>query len=247
MSASSLELVMLESSTSSIQESSSLGGDYFARQIIFNSEKKQSEITGFYKAVLRNLKTLFSGFYIQDSQDVLKNIKCVHGLSERAIAKQLASNSLVLPLVSVKYSATETKDSQRRFNATYTTETKWDDKTQRAIRIISLVPKPITIEYTLSVWTTYLEQLDQITEQIQRMFNPFIEVNLPYTKYGIISLSDAIDDIEEEVADQADRTLIRNFTIIVETHIPSPKYIMTNTGAIEYYNVEGQIYDAPAG
>lgn len=242
---SAVQTNIIESTISALPTSSSIGADFFVRQLIFEAANKQSNITGFYKALLRNLKNLFGNFYIQDSQNELKLIKCVHGLSERAIAKQLQSNSLVLPLISILQNSSSTESYQQRFNPNYSTETIWDDKKQRAIRVVSLAPKPISVEYKLSVWTSYAEHLDQIAEQIQRLFNPFIEVNLPFTKYGIILLDQDFNDIEEEVTDQKDRLLVRSYTITVETHLPSPKYLLTNTGLIEYYNVEGAILNEP--
>lgn len=243
MTLSSLNPLIIESTITSLPTSSTLGADYYVRQLIFNASNKQSGITNFYKSVLRNLKSLFGSFYIKDSQEELKLVKCIHGLSERAIAKQLQANSLVLPLISISQEGSNTEDSQRHFSPTYSTETMWDDKKQRAVRIVSLVPKPISVEYEIAVWTSYIEQLDQLTEQIQRLFNPFVEVNLPFTKYGKIILNQEFSEIDKEVADQKDRVLIRSFTVTVETHLPSPKFLMTSTGQIESFNVEGQVYD----
>ena len=245
MTLSAIQTQVIESTISALPTSSSLGADYYVRQLIFEAAGKQSNITGFYKAVLRNLKNLFGGFSILDSQGELKPVKCVHGLTERAIAAQHKANTITLPLISIYQERNSSEKSQQRFNPNYSTEKVWDDKKQRAIRIVSLVPKPISVEYKLSIWATYSEHLDQLAEQVQRLFNPFIEVNLPFTKYGIILLSQDFNEVELEVADQEDRTLIRSYTVTVETHLPSPKYLMTNTGLIEYHNVEGAILDEP--
>lgn len=245
MTTSAVPIIFTDSTITELPASSSYGADYYVRQLISNATQKDSNISSFYKALLRNLKTLFSGFYIRDSQNELKSIKCIHGLSERIIAKQLQENSLILPLISISQDGNKTEEEQRRFSPTYSTETIWDDKKQRAVRIVSLVPKAISVEYELSIWANYNEHLDQLTEQVQKMFNPFIEVNLPFTKYGKIFLLSESNEINKEIPDQQDRMLIRTYRVKVETHIPNPKYLMTNTGQLEIFNVEGQIYDEP--
>jgi hypothetical protein len=245
MTLSSTPIQITDSVITSLPISSTYGADYYVRQLIINAVQKDSNISSFYKHLLRNLKTLFGNFYIKDSQNELRAVKCVHGLPERAIAKQLQENSLVLPLISIIQTGNRTEEEQRRFNPTYSAETIWDDKKQRAMRVVSLVPKAITVEYDLSVWAAYNEHLDQLTEQIQKIFNPFIEVNLPFTKYGKIFLVDETSEINKEISDQEDRTLVRTYRVKVETHLPNPKYLMTNTGQLEIFNVEGQIYEEP--
>jgi hypothetical protein len=41
-----------------------------------------------------------------------------------------------------------------------------------------------------------------------------------------------------EVGDKEDRLIRKTFTVTVEAYIPSPKFKVTNTGKIEYFNTE---------
>lgn len=242
---SSLPLELTESTIETQPSASIYGANYYVRQLISNAVQKDTSITNFHRELLRNLKNLFASLYIKDSQNQVTNIKCVHGLSERAIAKQLSSKHLILPLLAINQSNSFTDSAQAHYGAITSCETIWDDKKQRAIRIVSLVPKPITVVYSLAVWANYTSHLDQLSEQIHRMFNPYLEVNLPFTKYGKIFLGQESNEYSTDLPDKEDRVLIRSYEIKVETHIPSPKFLMTSTGQLEVFNVEGEIYDEP--
>lgn len=242
---SSLPFELAESTIDTMPSSSSYGASYYVRQLVYNAVQKDSNITFFYRELLRNLKNLFGSLNIKDSQNQVTTINCVHGLSERAIAKQLSSKHLVLPLIAINQSESYTDNDQAHYGATIDCQSVWDDKKQRAVRVVGLVPKPITVVYSLAVWANYTSHLDQLSEQIHRMFNPYLEVNLPYTKYGKIFLGQESNEYSTDLPDKEDRVLIRSYEIKVETHIPSPRFLMTNTGQLEVFNVEGEILNEP--
>jgi hypothetical protein len=239
MTASSLPIEIIE--TSVTRTSSTVGADYYIRQLIYANKDTQTQVTSFYKEVLRFLKTLFSSFSVIDSQGSILNVKCYHSLSERAIAAQRKANTLIFPIMGISLSRTENASIQSHYNAKISNESYWDDKKQRAIRIVSLVPKPVRLIYLLEIEANYLEHLDQLSEQIQRTFNPYIELNTPFTKYGAVSIDTDFVQSEQNIPSGEDRTQVRTYEVVVETHIPSPKFLMTSTGQLELLKVEAQI------
>jgi hypothetical protein len=201
--------------TSVMPSSVGLGADFYVRQLLINATNNQSNITSFYKELLRYLKTLFGNFIVIKSDDTKVKVKCILGSPERAIAKQKQQDSIILPLIAIEHILTNTDQDKRHYNPTYSAESYWDDKKQRAFRVISLVPKAITVEYEVSIWSYYQEDLDQLTEQIHRLFNPSVDVNLPFTRHGKVFLTSEFSDSELEVEDQVDRTRIGKIRIWV--------------------------------
>ncbi len=243
MQVSTVPIEFFESTISSNPSGSQLGSDIQVRRLIFEAYRKDSGITNFYKELFRNLRTIFSQFNVRDNEGKLSEVKCIVGTPERSIGKQKQQDNIILPLFALTQELTEAANDQRHYNPTYSTETYWDDIKLRAVRVISFVPKPVKVEYELSIWAKYQEDLDQLTEQVHRLFNPSVEVNLPFTRFGQIYLDREYNETERSLPDQTDRNLIRSFRIIVETHIPAPKFLMTSTGQIERFNIDAQILE----
>lgn len=238
MTVSSIPIQLIETLVST--PSSNLGADYYIRQLINANSNVQSQVTSFYKEVLRFLKTLFSSFSVINSQGEVIDVPCYHGLSERAVVAQRKANTLKFPIMGVSLSRTDNSNTQNHYNAKISNESYWDDSKQRAIRVVSLAPKPVKLIYSLEIEANYVEQLDQLAEQIHRKFNPYIELNTPFTKYGAVYVEADFVQSEQNVSSGEDRTLIRTYEVVVETHIPSPKFLMTSTGQLELIKIEVQ-------
>jgi hypothetical protein len=245
MTTSSNTLSLSEYNTSSFDIGSDYSPEYYVRQLILESVRKESLITSFYQEQLRNILSLFNNIVIQLPDKSIKNVKCVPGSPERTIAKLNKDTLVVLPIIAVDQTQTTEEAEQRRYTPLITSEKYWDNDKQRAIRVVSLVPKAVSIEYDISVWTKFKEDMDQITEQIQRMFHPSMDVNTPFTKYGKIFLASEQNMSSLEAGDGEDRLLNKLFGLKVETHIPYPKFLMTSTGKIERIYLEGGIYTKP--
>jgi hypothetical protein len=108
----------------------------------------------------------------------------------------------------------------------------------RAIRIVSLAPRPVNIKYQVNVWCKYMADMDQILEQIRLKFNPEMDI---YTTYS--TLAKASVDSEEAVGsmsakDKEDRVIKKTLNVTLKTYIPSPKFLITSTGQIEEFKIK---------
>jgi hypothetical protein len=85
---------------------------------------------------------------------------------------------------------------------------------------------PLDIGYQLTVWTLYLEDMDQILEQILRKFScgiAYIDVQGVSSNWEtIVKLESIANNIETEPGDQAQRVIKFQFTLKAETFIPQP-------------------------
>lgn len=83
---------------------------------------------------------------------------------------------------------------------------------------------PIDVGYQLTAWTLYLEDMDQILEQIFRKFSPiaYIRVQGVHNWETIVKLESVASNIEMEPGDQAQRVIKFQFGLKAETFIPQP-------------------------
>ena len=114
----------------------------------------------------------------------------------------------------------------------------WDDETQRAERVVSLCDVPIISEYTLSVWSKYVSDLDQIAATLRSQFNPDLILETSYSNNIKAFLKEESDISAVEVGDKEDRLIRKSFTINVESYIQSPRFKVTSTGKIVQVNTE---------
>lgn len=205
---------------------------------LITRSKGQAKVSEIYRETLEYLINTFASLiHITDQNDVV-NIPCWHGAAERVIARLKKEANVVLPVISVYRVSNESDPDRRRSSSIIVYNKYWNKETNRAVRVASLAPVPVNIQYRINVWAKYHEDLDQITEQIHRMFNPDMEI---YTKYNSSTKAFLIEEdsnIDINIVDGEDRVLKKVFTISVESYIPSPKFVITNTGEIETFNAE---------
>lgn len=191
-----------------------------------------------YKDILRNLISIFGNTYYTDRNNNPIKVRCFHAYQERAIAKATVGDNITLPVISISETNTTSNEERRRYSPLLVHETYWHRIQNRAIRTLSLSPKPVDISYNINIWTKYKQDLDQIREYIYLLFNPDLEIKTNesnITKAYIVSESDVEQD---EAEDTQDRILKKSISIKVETYIPSPKFLYTSTGKIESMNYE---------
>jgi len=208
------------------------------RELVFQATKDGTNISHVYRETLRALIDLFNGYSVINGVEEVKKIKAIHANPERPVAKQIQEDNLILPIISVNQPITVNNTDRARYFPMVVEDSIWDDKKQRAVRVVSLVPRPIDIEYKITVWAKYKADLDQITEQIYLTFNPGWELPLPDSNATKVFLVNESDVSEVETADREDRVLRRAFTLEVQTYVPSPKFLFTSTGKIERFNIE---------
>jgi len=82
---------------------------------------------------------------------------------------------------------------------------------------------PINIVYTLHAWTLYLEDMNQIVEQIMSKFAPVAYIRVRGVKWEVIVKLDSVaNNLEVEPGDQAIRVVKFQFNLTAETYIPQP-------------------------
>lgn len=198
-------------------------------------EENVSEI---FKETLESLINIFSNVVYIDAEFNTKEVPCWGGSMDRVVAKIKKEANTILPVMSLIRLSNKTDEDRRRYGSLIVFEKYWDKQKARAVRVASLPPVPVNISYRLSVWTKYQEDMDHITEQVHRKFNPDIEI---YTKYNSTTKAYLIQESSEppsQLADGENRIIRKTFEIEVQSFIPSPKFMVTSTGKVEKLNAE---------
>jgi hypothetical protein len=205
-------------------------------------QKVQNDVTKnisyIHKDCLRFLLNRFGGLVYYDGQNNKKDIKCLHANPEREVGIIFKESTIVLPLVTISESATDTLKLGQRYEPILIDEKYWSDKYQRAIRIVSLTPKPIEISYGINIWSFYKNDMDQIREMIFSMFNPDMNITISEKFACKIYIDSESDASETKVPDQEDRILQKTIGISLQTAIPAPRFLYTSTGKIEKLKFE---------
>ena len=129
-----------------------------------------------YKDILRNLINIFGNTHYIDRNNNSIKVKCFHANQERAVARSTIGDNITLPVITVSENNTSNSDDRRRYNPILIHEKYWHRRRNRAIRTLSMSPRPVDIKYTVNIWSKYKEDLDQIRGYIFTLFNPDLEV-----------------------------------------------------------------------
>jgi len=186
----------------------------------------------YYKEVLRSLLASMRLSYI-DEQAERRDVKLHHGRQERLVAKKFQENNIVLPYTTIYQSSIEEDPQRRRTWNVLIKESVWDDRERRAKRIVSYPDVPVKLNYTLSMWTKYVSHIDQLASSVRLMFNPHKNLMIQEDHMLKAFLPSEEDISTTSVGDKEERLIQKNFTIEVQGYLPSPKFLLTNTGAIE--------------
>ena len=203
------------------------------RNYISNTIRNSTLSPFVYKEVLRALISSFSNLYYVEGTDKLQKIKAMHSAPERAVAKKFQENNIVLPVITIHQLGAKSDDAKRRYDNVLIQSTKWDDDTQRAERVIATADVPVSLTFSVNLWVKYMEDLDQISQNIRMKFNPSFDVQTPFTNSLKVFLDDESNNNNITVGDREDRLLRKSFSITTELYIPSPRFKVTSTGRIE--------------
>ncbi len=191
-----------------------------------------------YRETLRQLLSIFGNiYYLGGSGDRVK-VKCSTGKPDRPTGKDENENNLVLPYITITEIGSEESDERRRVNSLLVNEKIWDEKENRAKRYLSLAPRAINISYQINIWAKYNSDLDQIRYAIFTLFNPSLDIRTKFSDYTKAFVKSEADINSQEAGDTTDRLVQKTITISVETYLPSPKFLFTNTGEIKSLNAE---------
>lgn len=82
---------------------------------------------------------------------------------------------------------------------------------------------PVNVTYTLIAWTMYIEDMNQILEQILLKFSPIAYIRVRGVAWECVAKLDSIaNNLDTEPGDQAIRVIKFQFNITAETYIPQP-------------------------
>ena len=218
------------------------------REKIMLFEKHKYTSTDAYREYTNSLMNELSDLITINGQGEKKTIlRPFYANPERAIAKVKEDRNLRLPVVSIGISdLLQAVDNRKMgFNLTHY---KWFDVESRmAYRIVQLAAKPVELMYQVHIFARYVEDLNQLVEQMELKFHPF--TTLP-TKFGTSTQARIVDLMDQSTfaaGDQQDRVIHKTFTIQLDAHIPQRKYLYTSTGAIkeigidEFVNFDGDL------
>ena len=195
--------------------------------------------TTIYKHTLRALLKEFGELKYSSSEHEIINVRCIHANPERAVAKIFQEDNIVIPIMSISQLFTSNDEDRRRYDSLMLQESIWDEDSQRAIRVISTVPRPINISYGLNIWTKYMSDMDQLSEQIRLRFNPGLETIItPYNSLTKAFLASETDGRVLQTGDREDRIIQKTFQIDVETYANPAKFLYSHTGKIEAFRTE---------
>lgn len=217
--------------------------DATVRNYLMEAAKGHTYTLSTYKDTLRTLISFFGRFTIVDGEGKVKKVSSIYARPERAIAKAVdETKSLILPIISVYQTGSQPANQRSHYMSTLVHEKYWDEKSGRAVRLLSFTPKPINLIYQASIWAKYREDLDQLSSQISFSFNPSIEIPTKQSTLVKAFILSENDMSPTDVPDMEDRILRKAFTIQVETYLEGPKFLYTATGKIERVVAETEIY-----
>ena len=193
-------------------------------------------IDNVYKESLRSMLHIFGNIYYLDANANRVKVNCSHGNPERIVGKLKADNTLVLPMITIVETQTDSDPNRMRYQ-NLIVETAWDSEKLRATRVLSMPPRPINITYEVNIWTKYKADMDMLRSNIFSLFSPDINIETQYSVHNKAFINNEREVGSVTAADTGDRILQKSISITLETYIPSPKFFFTNTGEIKEFGV----------
>lgn len=210
---------------------------YIRNQIVsLTTTKLLPVIDNVYKESLRSMLHIFGNMYYIDGNGNRIKVNCSHGNPERIAGRIKSDNTLILPMLTVVETQTESDPERMRYQ-NIISEKSWDPDKRRATRVLSLPPRPINITYEVNIWAKYKADMDMLRSSIFSLFSPDINIETQYSVHNKAFINSEREVGSVVASDTGDRILQKTISITLETYIPSPKFFFTNTGEIEEFNV----------
>lgn len=210
---------------------------YVRNQIVdLTTTKLLPVIDNVYKESLRSMLHIFGNLYYIDGNGNRIRVNCSHGNPERIAGRLKADNTLILPMVTIVETQTDSDQSRMRYQ-NIISETSWDPEKLRATRVLSLPPRPINITYEVNIWAKYKADMDMLRSSIFALFSPDINIETQYSVHNKAFINTEREVGNVTATDTGDRILQKTISVTLETYIPSPKFFFTNTGEIKEFGV----------
>lgn len=200
---------------------------------------------------------LFRNVIVLDEDGKAHPIPIIHGSQEKAVAVIMQNNvrkdntlgvdRLTLPLMAIHSSGLNfNKDRYVYHKAKLILN---DHRTNKPLPFQELKDRdtvfgvtrglPYDVEYTLYLWSLYIEDMNQILEQIALKFSPLAYINVTGVPWEITVRLDSIsNNIDVEPGDQNIRVIKYQINLTAETYIPQPIYRYKSVQNIktDFYN-----------
>ena len=193
-------------------------------------------IDNVYKESLRSMLHIFGNLYYIDGNTNRVKVKCSHGNPERIAGRLKADNTLILPMITIVETETESDSNRMRYQ-NIVSESVYDSDKRRATRVLSLPPRPVNITYDVNIWCKYKADMDMLRSSIFSLFSPDLNIETQFSVHNKAFIASEREIGSATASDTGDRVLQKTISVTLETYIPSPKFAFTNTGEIKEFNV----------
>ena len=187
------------------------------------------------------VRDLFTGLVTIDTHGKAHPVPIIWGSQERAVAVILQhnvrkDNSLVtdrpkLPMLAIRDTSFELfRDRYIYHKAVNYLKYRPDNKPTFTVKerrerdtVFGVAwGLPVKIGYTLYAWTLYLEDMNQIVEQIQLKFSPIAYIAVRGVQWeSIVTLDSVANNLDAEPGEKK-RVIKYEFNLTAETYIPQP-------------------------
>lgn len=206
--------------------------DDIRREILALEESSTYQPADFYRSFARRLQELLAVFQVTKGDGNLRDVDIIYANPERAVAKIREGKNINLPILSLQFEGIEPDTARRRPLEALVEEKFWDSKKQRAIRYMALAPFAANLVFAVNIWGKYIEEVNQLTEQILLKFRPNFPVDIHPGEIYQAFLRDVDEASDFTPGDREDRVIKRRIRFEVQSYIPSNVYKFTNTGEI---------------
>lgn len=184
---------------------------------------------------------LFNNIVVLDEDGKAHKVPIIWGTQERAVAWMLQDNtkkdgSLVverirLPMMAIYSSGMEFDQSRYTYHKAldylrdYSGKPGIRSKERYESDTVFGVTKglPVNKTYSLMVWTMYMEDVDQILEQVVTKFSPVAYISVRGVRWEtVVTLDSIANNLDYEPGDQNQRVIKYEFNLTARAYIPQP-------------------------
>lgn len=216
-------------------------------QIVEDARNPEREVLYRYSKSLRGcdeaMVDLFSNLVVIDEDGKAHKVPIIWGTQERAVAWILQDNtrkdgSLVvervrLPLLAIHATGTDFDQDRYTYHRALDYMRRPDLGGKPGFHVKEKIERdtvfgvargiPVNKGYTLIAWTAYMEDIDQILEQVLLKFSPVAYITVRgVTWETIVTLDSVANNVDYEPGDQKQRIIKFEFNLTAKSYIPQP-------------------------
>ena len=214
-------------------------------QIVQDASSANKNVVYRYSKAIRGcdeaMLDLFNNVVVLDEDGKAHKVPIIWGTQERAVAWMLQDNTrkdgglvvdrIRLPMLAIYSSGMEFDQSRYTYHKALDYLRGPDGKPgmhakerfERDTVFGMARGLPVNKTYTLMAWTLYMEDMDQIIEQIVLKFSPVAYISVRGVRWEtIVSLDSIANNVDYEPGDQNQRVIKYEFNLTAQAYIPQP-------------------------